>query len=68
MRYPTVGDKVRVLDVTDEENLEYLTPGNLYDVVSKPGTDNSFDIVDDQGQRLYCRFPVCLHAAWGIAE
>ena len=68
MRYPTVGDKVRVLDVTDDENLEYLTLGNLYDVVRKPGTDNSFEIVGDQGQNLYCRFPQCLHAAWEIAE
>lgn len=67
MKYPTIGDKVRALHVPDE-NLEYLTPGNLYDVVRKPGTDWSFDIVGDQGQYLYCLFPQCCHATWEIAE
>ncbi|AXQ70249.1 hypothetical protein PF627_gp64 [Salmonella virus VSiP] len=68
MKYPTVGNRVRVLEVTDEENLEYLTPGNLYDVVRKPGTDRSFEVKGDQGQWLYCLYPQCCHATWEIAE
>lgn len=64
MKYPTVGDKVRV--IAKPKSCNYLTVGYEYSVIDSE--DTFFDVIDDEGDRISCIFPKCLHATWEIAE
>ncbi len=45
----------------------YLTPGKNYLVVKQYGSA-SFDIIDDEGDQIFCNWEICCHLNGGDWE
>ena len=40
---------------------EYLTAGKAYEVIEAPGSSRGFEVVDDDGDRIFCLWEGCAH-------
>lgn len=61
-----------------EDEVPHLTDGKNYTIVSGEGdpdwvgdvitSSSGFEVVCDCGERIFCIYPECAHANWGLMQ